>query len=237
MAKDFDFRIMRFFSATLFGTLFFTAMKLILWLFQGSGGGLGVSIFQSSNAFMLSFFFLEDLAVIGVFFCVYRMAGFNVWFDISGTMFLCLLFSKVITVVVEWLIDYMSDKTLGIVILYTLEVLPQIFLMLGVFFILNGVIQLQVEMKSSTKKILKYKKLRLYWVFAGAFGFLASLIQRLFNVADLSPSVQLYIKLGAAMMITFYLVICIWLSISIRGFCHEYYMYRYNRGIGGGSGD
>ena len=97
MAKDFDFRIMRFFSATLFGTLFFTAMKLILWLFQGSGGGLGVSIFQSSNAFMLSFFFLEDLAVIGVFFCVYRMAGFNVWFDISGTMFLCLLFSKVIT--------------------------------------------------------------------------------------------------------------------------------------------
>ncbi len=237
MAKEFDFRIMRTFSATLFGTLFFTVMKLMLWLFQGSGGGLGVSIFQSSNAFMLSFFFLEDLAVIGVFFSVYRMAGFNVWFDISGTMFLCLLFSEVITVVVEWLIDYMSDKTLGIVILYTLEVLPQIFLMLGVFFILNGVIQLQVEMKSSTKKILKYRKLRLYWVFAGAVGFLASLIQRLFNVADLSPSVQLYIKLGAAMLIAFYLVICIWLSISIRGFCHEYYMYRYNRGIGGGSGD
>ena len=237
MAKDFDYRIMRVFSVVLFGTLIFTALKLVLWLFQGSDGGLGVSIFQSSNAFMLSFFFLEDLAVIGVFFSVYRMAGFNVWFDISGTMFLCLLFSEVITVVVEWLLDYMDDKTLGIVILYTLEVLPQIFLMLGVLFILNGVIQIQKEMKAGSQKILQSRKLRLYWVFGGAVGFLASLIQRLFNVADLSSSVQLYIKLGAAMLIAFYLVICIWLSISIRGFCHEYYMYRYNRGIGGGSGD
>lgn len=237
MKTDFDNRIIRIFSYVLFGTVILTAMKMVLWLLQGGPGAPGVSIFQGSNTFMLIFFFLEDLAVIGLFYCLYRMAGIKKWFDVAGTMLLCLLFSEVIARIVEWVIDYMDDKTLGLIILYTVEVLPQVFLLLGVLFMINGIIQLQKDMKVSSDRLLRIRKLRLYWILGGTAGFLASLIQRLFSVLDLGDTFRLYTKLGTGIMLAFYILICIQLSLQTRSFCQEYYMFRYNRGIGGGSDD
>lgn len=187
---------------------------------------IGIMLDIMTDDFMLTAEFLIYISFVGVFFCTYRLADRNRWMQYASVTLMCYILISSLDNILLWVYQLTDSYTPLFVMSEIASALPDIFLILGIAFLIRSVSE---EYKAMDRKeeSANVDKLNRLWIIAQVADMIViDMILDLQNALEIPVHAASYIIIIATAVL--YTVTLVWVCICIRRFCYELYIYTYN---------
>ena len=230
MAERFDFKTIRvfpYFLLAIFVTSLANVITVCLAAVMDSGSKLEGPL-QSTSGILLTTDILKYASVVAIFVCLYRIHGVTRWFLVANSMFVGYMVADIMDRILWWVCAISGNYPMVANVAYVSDITTDIFILLGVCFVLRGIARLYDQM-DRPKAAESVRTSRELWIFAEIISLLISiLLIPVEYVVTGSARVVTMVVLGICVF--FYLFVVAFVFFKARNFCYDYYMYMYNKG-------
>ncbi len=227
MKEKLDYRIIRAFPYVVFSLYLIIIVALLLLSFTVLIGSSSERILflGTRSGVALTFRVLEYVALVALELILYRMMRESRYFAIAYNVLLGYMIADLVYRVASWICDF-YDNTATYIILAFIRLLPETFMLFGIYYMIKAFAALYVKMKK--KKIVEdTKRLATLWISAHSIFIVISivLLPVLFAAPEAAKKLFLMLYISATV---YYIVVAVLIYIRTKDFCYDYYMYRYN---------
>ncbi len=237
MNDEFDFKAIRAFTYLMPGVICLTGLRvLIVCLFLTPGENIaGVSFFRAAGPIGVILWMCEYAAVVAIFVIIYRLSDMNVWFRVSGLLYLAYIISWVFARIWEWQSAYSGMRSTVSVLMTVFGSLPDIILLTSLATVMKGVDSSWSDIpegnrEAKTAKREKKKLKQFKWPAIASCVLLIiaeTLVRVLFFLNRQVPPFG--VRLSLLPLLIPFIGMGIYFSLRVRTFGMTYTMYRYNR--------
>ncbi len=230
MEDRFDFRAIRTLPVTICVLLINSIFGVVYVALTISikGFDLDDAIIGFPGGMALTFEMIEYIIIVTITQCIYRIIDQNKNFGISFNMFLSFILSELAYRLLKGILSDTS-ATWAFVVFTVIKVITQMGVVLGVFFMLRGLAELNAKI-DKVKLAEAIKKISAVWVVSGGL----ILILKLFIMPTLSVAeggIYFVARIVAWLIVAFYFASFFIVFKRCKMACFEYYLYKYNRSI------
>lgn len=189
-----------------------------------SGNKTDINMYQMNDTLYMLCYFIIYMAIIGILSCLYHMSIISVWFGIACNLTGCYIIAEAIYFVSKWLVNFFPDSKLLEVLVFLVSLIPAIFYMLIIVYVLKGAAIQYKEMGKKKEKVA-CKKLAVYWIAAFTIQVLLNII---IQIQPDNAQVPLLYGIFVGLVYLYTVIIMILLYMKIKQFCYDMYLYTYN---------
>ena len=231
MKEKLDYRILRIFPYVVFVLfmIIIIALALLSVTFLLGNSVDKVLFLGTRSGVALTVRVLEYIALVALELMLYRMMLEDRWFAVAYNFLLGYMVADLIFRVASWVGDF-YENTATFFILAFIKLLPESFLLVGIYFLIRAFASLYLKMNKE-KISLETRRLGKLWVAAHAIFIVGSIVMLpiLFVVPPSAKGLFLTLYLA---IILYYIVVAALIYLRTKSFCYDYYLYRYNAGEG-----
>ena len=188
---------------------------------------IGIMFDIMTDDFMLTAEYFIFSFVVGLYFCSYRLSARFKWMQYASVMFMCYVLISVFDNVFLW-VYHLTDSYMPLFVISEIaSSVPDVFLILGIGFLLRCVMEEYKTMGKKSESEKSGKLLRLWIIAQLADMIVIDMMLDLNNVMGHHTSSTTFIIVMATAIL--YTVTLVWICVRIRKFSYDVYMDYYNR--------
>jgi hypothetical protein len=188
---------------------------------------IGILFNIMTDDFMLVAEYFIFSFIVGLYFCSYRLSARFKWMQYASVMFMCYVLISVFDNIFLWVYQLTDSFTPLFVISEIFSSVPDIFLILGIGFLIKCVVEEYKAMGMKKESDKSSKLLRLWIIAQVADMIVIDMMLDINNVLGHHTSNTTYIIVVATAIL--YTVTLVWICICIRKFSYDVYMDYYNK--------
>ncbi|SEF79603.1 hypothetical protein SAMN04487934_103184 [Eubacterium ruminantium] len=242
MSEKFDYKTLRILPYAVLGILvIIPVISIILAVFS-------IEIITSADnsrydmvgVFVSKSVYMKYLAAVVAYVCFYRLSDVVRWFNAAWLGFIMSVATELFLQVVLWVGSFFNDNSALNLFTYIVSLLPDLCIMLGVFFAIRGFADIYKE-TAKEKKASYMDKLKFVWMaldmallFFTNVQFTLCVFDRQLVHYDRSstPSwllILTYVFEGFLIAVILAYIVMSWkIYFKIKQASYDYYLYRYN---------
>ncbi|MCR5624106.1 MAG: hypothetical protein K6G11_02570 [Lachnospiraceae bacterium] len=188
--------------------------------------------------------FIGFVSLVGTAISLYRLDNITKWFRYSQIIFVINMITTMFAQVFIWLDSILRESVVIKIFVYLLSLAPDIFLIIGVAFMLNGFNELENDLLKKQKRKREstaFLKLKKIWIWLQiiripfiVIGYSMIYVVDINGVSGLqnAPKPILFVTVVSMVISALLYVLCIITGIrvflKVNSVCQEFYLYAYN---------